>query len=342
MKQLTIISVLFLVPNPPILVDVTLNATFVTIIWNPPLEIEQNGPITTYRICYKDSSSNAIKNVIIYQVPAPIVYPANSSVSMNETFPVELNVDLYTWYITAENAAGISAGSNTISERVVRNIDIFIIIGVSSCLGCLLLCCLVLLLVHFIAFMILCCRRYSDRKMKKIETTTVEMKTRTIFSNRSSLKELEESEARKEAIYAMIGKNQFPGASAAKDTLEVVVVNPIEAPQLEVRRESIMSTLERESSLIHESGPKGDTSLEQPNSKKDESNYDTLRDVTRSMEDSLKEAKDKSLVETKEIDLEKTEWEEGELPAPPPELAQMELSDVSYHPYDNFPDKAPN
>ena len=224
-------------------------------------------------------------------------------------------------------------------------LDIRVVTAVSTSFGLLLICYLIVLLVHLIVIMILCCRRYSSKKMKKIEATTVEMKTRTIFSNRSSLKELEESEAPKEVIYAVIGKNQFPGASAAKIAPEVTVVNPIEPPELEERRKSVISILERESSLVNVSDAKGDTSLDPIKSKEDESNDDTLKDVSKSMEDSLKEEMNKSLVETKEIDLEKTEWEEDELPAPLSDLAQIESADssyMSYHPYDNFPDQAPN
>lgn len=321
----------------------TLNSTLVTLIWNPPLEIDQNGPITAYHICYNDSSLNSVKSSFVYQVPAPIVYPANSSVSINKTFSLQLPDGLYTWYVTAENGAGISADSNTISERVISNIltdaSIYVVSAVSTSFGLLLFCCVIVSLVHSLLIMIFCWRRYSDKKMKNIEATTVEMKTRTIFSNVSNLKELEENEAPKEAIYAVIGRDQFPGASAARDAPEVVVANPLQTPQLFERRESSISTLEREFSLIIKSGLKGVTSL---SSIEDESNDDTLKEVDESVEDSLKEDKNCSIVETKVIDLEKTEWEEGELPALPLELAQIEsAADVSYHPYDNFPDQGP-
>ena len=59
----------------------------------------------------------------------------------------------------------------------------------------------------------------------------MEMKSKTIFSNQCSLKELEKQEVTREAIYAVIGDNQFSSESAAGESVVVTVENPIEIPK---------------------------------------------------------------------------------------------------------------
>lgn len=256
-------------PNPPVLVSVTVHTTSVTIIWNPPLEIEQNGPITTYHIYYNDSIQNAVTSFLDYQVPTPIIYPADSSVSISITFPVQLCGDLYTytWYVTAENGAGISTDSNTISEIVFSNIltdtNIYTISGVSTGFGLLLFCCILLLLVHCFIFLMFCCRRCDDRKMKKLEVITVEMKNKTIFSNRSSLKEVEENEATKEPVYALLDKNQFPGDRTGGYVSQEFGLHRTETSLV---AEGGKSMLERELSPIDERDPNRVISEDQPKS----------------------------------------------------------------------------
>ena len=58
----------------------------------------------------------------------------------------------------------------------------------------------------------------------------MEMKSRTIFSNQGSLKELEKQEVTKEAIYVVIGDNQPYSESVAGESVVVTIEDPVETP----------------------------------------------------------------------------------------------------------------
>ena len=97
--------------------------------------------------------------------------------------------------------------------------------------GCCILVILPVALIYATVLLLLYCRRSKTTKINTIEATTVEMKSRTIFSNQGSLKELEKQEVTREAIYAVIGDNQFSSESAAGGSVVVTVENPIEIPK---------------------------------------------------------------------------------------------------------------
>ncbi|KAI6649739.1 Phosphatidylinositol phosphatase PTPRQ-like isoform X2 [Oopsacas minuta] len=346
------------VPGAPVLLTVTLETTSVTIRWNPPREIEQNGPITKYHIVYVDTLS-LIENEFIHELSTPIIYPANSRIALDVTFPLQSLETIYTLHVTAENEEGIGAKSNVISggrTLLGDSANVFTSV-ISSISACGVFCVICLILAHVITCLLLCMRRYREKKIIAIESTAVEMKTRTIFSNRSSLKELEEVEVPKEAIYAVIGKNQFPGASAATNKI-TSCVNPIGTPTQGERRDNIVvrldfppidiETMPTDVPKPMRSTPDGSTPKEQKSigeSMNDSAPMDdtlkgtdllgnTLKDGSKSMGDIVRDESRGSVVDAESIRLELIEGKER-LPVLT-ELMGSPIDKESEHLCDNF------
>ena len=118
-----------LVPAAPLLLIVTpVNASEVTISWKHPDKIDQNGPIVRYHISYTVPMSSTTR-VFTYNLANPVTYPADPSVPLNATFTLELDQNVYVWYVTAENGAGTSAKSNNITTAFSNSGKHYILLG---------------------------------------------------------------------------------------------------------------------------------------------------------------------------------------------------------------------
>ena len=97
----------YLVPSdtPQNVTTVAVNSTSIRVTFNPPPEIDQNGPITLYNISYTGEVFDGVTQFVTEAISPP-VYPAVGQVSLNLTGLQEYNN--YTIRVSAINGIGSS------------------------------------------------------------------------------------------------------------------------------------------------------------------------------------------------------------------------------------------